>query len=70
MSINGNCLDNAVIESFFGTLTAEYYHLATLDGIESLEAGVLNYIHYHNHKRIKLGLQGLSLVEYRLRNTV
>jgi transposase InsO family protein len=70
MSRKGNCLDNAVIESFFGTLKAEYYHLATLDGIETLEAGVLDYIHYYNHKRIKLGLQGLSPVEYRLRNTV
>ena len=40
MSRKRNCFDNAVIESFFGTLKAEYYHLATLDGIETLEAGV------------------------------
>ena len=69
MSRKGNCLDNAVIESFFGTLKAEYYHLATLDNLEELEAGVHNYIYYYNHERIKLGLQGLSPVEYRLRNT-
>lgn len=70
MSRKGNCLDNAVIESFFGTLKAEYYHLATLDGVEALEAGVHDYIRYYNHERIKLGLKGLSPVEYRLRNTV
>jgi len=69
MSRKGNCFDNAVIESFFGTLKAEYYHMATLDGIAALEAGVNDYIHYYNHERIKLGLQGLSPVEYRLRNT-
>lgn len=69
MSRKGNCLDNAVIESFFGTLKAEYFHLATLDGLHDLEAGVHDYIHYYNHERIKLGLQGLSPVEYRLRNT-
>ncbi len=67
MSRKGNCFDNAVIESFFGTLKAEYYHLAKLDGIEALEAGVHDYIHYYNHERIKLKLQGLSPVEYRLR---
>ena len=27
------------------------------------------YIHYYNHERIKLGLKGLSPVEYRLKNT-
>lgn len=69
MSRKGNCFDNAAIESFFGTLKTEYYHLATPDGIEALEAGVHDYIHYYNHERIKLGLQGFSPVEYRLRNT-
>ena len=69
MSRRGNCYDNAVIESFFGTLKAEYYHLATLNCVEELEAGVDEYIRYYNHERIKLGLQGLSPVEYRLRNT-
>jgi putative transposase len=70
MSRKGNCFDNAVIESFFGTLKVEYFHLAALDSVEALEAGVQKYIRYYNHERIKLGLQGLSPVEYRLRNTV
>ena len=69
MSRKGNCFDNAVIESFFGTLKAEYLHLATFDGLAALEAGVHDYIHYYNHERIKLGLRGLSPVEYRLRST-
>ena len=69
MSRKGNCFDNAVIESFFGTLKAEYFHLATLDGLHDLEAGVNDHIHYYNHKRIKLSLKGLSPVEYRLKNT-
>lgn len=46
MSRRGNCFDNAVIESFFGTLKAEYYHLETHDGIAALEAGVHDYIRY------------------------
>ena len=68
MSRKGNCFDNAVIESFFGTLKAEFFYLATLDSIEMLEAGVHDCIHYYNHERIKLRLNGLSPVGYRLRN--
>ena len=37
--------------------------------IDALEAGVHGYVHYYNHERIRLGLQGLSPVEYRLRST-
>jgi len=40
MSRRGNCFENAVIESFFGTLKAEYSHLVTPEGIATLEAGV------------------------------
>ena len=69
MSRKGNCFDNAAIESFFGTLKAEFFHLAGFDSIAHLEAGVHDYIGYYNHERIKLGLQGLSPVTYRLRNT-
>ena len=62
MSRKGNCFNNAAIESFLGTLKAEYYRLATLDSFEALEAGVNDYS-YYNHERIKLGLQGLSPVK-------
>ena len=55
--------------TFFGTLKAEYFHLATLDGLEALEAGVHDYIHCYKHECIKLGLRGLSPVDYRLRST-
>jgi putative transposase len=69
MSRKGNCFDNAVIESFFGTLKAEYFHLAAPSSLDALEAGVHDYIRYYNNERIKLGLKGLSPVGYRLRNT-
>lgn len=69
MSRKGNCFDNAVIESFFGTLKAEYFHLASPNSVDELEAGVHDYVRYYNHERIKLRLKGLSPVEYRLRNT-
>lgn len=58
-----------MIESFFGTLKAEYFNLAAPNIIDALESGVHDFVHYYNHKRIKLGLQGLSPVEYRLTRT-
>jgi transposase InsO family protein len=65
MSRKGNCLDNAAMESFFGTLKAEFFHLHNFDSIEQLESGVNSYIHYYNHDRIKLKLKGLSPAQYR-----
>lgn len=68
ISRKGNYFDNAAIKSFFGTLKTEFFHLAKFDSVAQLEAGVHDYILYYNHERIKLRLQGISPVEYRLRN--
>lgn len=65
MSRKGNCLDNAAMESFFGTLKAEYFHLNRFDTIEQLQQGLDQYIHYYNQERIRLKLKGLSPVQYR-----
>src|SRR5690606_21298252 len=65
MSRKGNCLDNAAMESFFGTLKSEFFHVNRFTCIEELSQGIKNYIHYYNHKRIKLALNGLSPVAYR-----
>ena len=37
-----------------------------IEDIEALEAGVNDYIDHYNNERIKLGLRGLSPVDYRL----
>ncbi len=55
MSREGNCFDNAAIESFFGTLKAEYFHLERPDSVDALEAGVHDYVHYHNRERRAAG---------------
>src|SRR3546814_18310069 len=39
MSRKANCLDNAAMESFFGTLKAEFFHLNRFDSIEQLQTG-------------------------------
>ena len=65
MSRKGNCLDNAAMESFFGTLKSEFFYLNRFESIEQLQAGIRQYIHYYNHNRIKTKLKGLSPVQYR-----
>ncbi len=65
MSRKGNCLDNAAMESFFAVLKTEYFYLQKFASIKELKKGLAKYIHYYNHKRIKLRLNGLSPVQYR-----
>ncbi|EFG8099539.1 TPA: IS3 family transposase, partial [Escherichia coli] len=64
MSRKGNCLDNAVMENFFGHLKEEMYYRRDYRNVEELENAVNEYITYWNQKRIKLSLGGLSPVEY------
>jgi putative transposase len=65
MSRKGNCLDNAAMESFFGTLKSEFFYLKRFENVEELNAGLDDYISYYNHDRIKSKLGGLSPVEFR-----
>ena len=65
MSRKGNCLDNAAMESFFGTLKSEYFYLNKFGTVKELEMGLKEYIHYYNNDRIKTKLKGLSPVQYR-----
>ncbi|WP_434605022.1 IS3 family transposase [Pseudomonas sp. Z4-7] len=65
MSRKGNCLDNAAMESFFGTLKSEFFYLKRFENLEELNVGLDEYISYYNHERIKSKLGGLSPVEYR-----
>lgn len=65
MSRRGNCLDNAAMESFFGTLKSEFFYLEQFDSVEQLQQGLHRYIRYYNHDRISLKLKGLSPVQYR-----
>ncbi|SOY44680.1 conserved hypothetical protein [Cupriavidus taiwanensis] len=63
MSRKGNC--NAAMESFFGTLKAEFFYLNEFDSVKQLQAGIRQYIHHYNHERIRQKLEGLSPVQYR-----
>ncbi|HAP7635535.1 IS3-like element ISEnfa3 family transposase, partial [Enterococcus faecium] len=65
MSRKGNCLDNSVIENFFGVLKSEFFYREKFRSIEIFQSKLNEYIRWYNNKRIKLKLNGLSPVEYR-----
>lgn len=65
MSRKGNCLDNAVMENWFGIMKTEFFYQKKFDSVQSFKAQLREYIHYYNHDRIKQKLKGLSPVNYR-----
>ena len=59
MSRKGNCLDNAVIENFFGLLKSELLYLEKFDSMEHFKTALTDYLEYYNNRRIKEKLKGL-----------
>ena len=62
MSRKGNCLDNAVMENFFGLLKSELLYLREFESFDEFREELEKYIYYYNHHRIKGKLKGLSSV--------
>ena len=65
MSRKGNCLDNAMMENFFGLMKSELLYLQEWDSVEQFAMELRKYIRYYNNDRIKLRLNGKSPVQYR-----
>lgn len=65
MSRKGNCLDNAVVENFFGILKSELLYLQDFDSLEHFRAELVEYLDYYNNRRIKVNLKGLTPAQHR-----
>ena len=65
MSRKGNCLDNAVVENFFGLLKSELLYLQSFDSMEHFKTELFAYLDYYNNKRIKVKLKGLPPILHR-----
>ena len=65
MSRKGNCLDNAVIENFFGLLKSELLYLQDFESMEHFKRELIDYLDYYNNRRIKAKLKGLPPAIYR-----
>ena len=65
MSRKGNCLDNAVMENFFGIMKSELLYNNKYNSADEFIECLDDYIEYYNNKRIKMRLKGKSPVQYR-----
>ncbi len=70
MSRKGNCLDNAIMENFFGLLKSELLYLKEFNSFEEFKEELEEYIEYYNNRRIKSKLKGLSPVQYRIQSSL
>jgi transposase InsO family protein len=64
MSRRGNCLDNACVETFFGTLKVECIRRTKLDTYAHARELIDDYIQFYNYDRIQLKI---SLTPYEKR---
>lgn len=65
MSRKGNCLDNAVIENFFGIVKSELNYEEEYETMEELKEGLKEYLEYYNKGRIKEKLKGKTPARHR-----
>lgn len=72
MSRKGNCLDNSLMENFFGILKNEmfYGHEYEFKTLDQLEEAIVEYINYYNNNRITVKLKGLSPIQYRQQSLI
>jgi putative transposase len=69
MSRKGNCWDNAVAESFFGTLEQELVQGGVWADLAAADSAVADYIHnFYNHERRHSKNDYLSPVDFEAHN--
>ena len=69
MSRPGNCLDNSVMENFFGRLKVEMFYGETFKTTDEFIRKLKEYINYYNNERISLKLK-MSPVNYRTQSQI
>ena len=65
MSRKGNCMDNGIMENFFGRLKVEMFYGEKFESPRGFIEKLEEYIQYYNNERISLKLKGMSPVQYR-----
>jgi transposase InsO family protein len=69
MSRAGDCYDNAVVESFFGTLKSELIRKHVYSNHREATAAIADYIDFYNTQRRHSSLEYVSPIEFELRST-
>ena len=67
-SRKGNCMDNSLMENFFGIMKNEMYYEHEYKSIEDLEKAMHEYIEYYNNERINIKRKGLTPLQLRFQS--
>lgn len=72
MSRKGNCIDNCIMESLFGTLKNEmfYGHENEFNTFEQFKQAIAEYIDYYNNQRIRRKTKWMPPSKYREASTI
>lgn len=72
MSRKGNCIDNCIMESFFGVMKNEmfYGHESEFKSFKQFKKAVGKYINYYNTQRIKSKTKWMPPSKYREASTL
>ena len=70
MSRKGNCMDNGIMENFFGRLKVEMYYGEKFESTRKFIQPLKAYIHYYSNDRFSLELKGMSPVQYRAHSLI
>ena len=67
MSRKGNCIDNCIMETFFGRLKNEMYYgyEKNYDSFEAFSKAMEEYINYYNNERIQSKTKWMPPAKYR-----
>jgi len=66
-SRKGNCMDNSLMENFFGIMKNEMFYgeEGNFKTLDDLKAAMEEYIRYYNEERINIKRKGLTPLEFR-----
>lgn len=68
MSRRGNCIDNCIIEAFFGRLKNEMYYGFEKEyaSFDSFSHAIDEYMHYYNNERIQRKTKWMPPIKFRI----
>ena len=64
-SRKGNCMDNSLMENFFGIMKNEMYYDCEYGSLAELRKAMEEFITYYNTERISIKRKGMSPLAYR-----
>ena len=66
MSKKWNCLDNSVMENFFGRLKPEMFFGEKFESVNTFIGKLKEYIYYYNNKRPSYALKYKTPIQYKI----